>query len=481
MPARPAGTGGAGAGAGAAAGAGGAAVPSVDSGVAGATASVDASMPVAGVPPCSDLFDQDQVRTYSIEIDPGVWTDIQTEFHDVTSLTTYGNDFVVRHPVVFHLGSETVSDATLKLHGSSSWAQTVMLDAGRAKIQFDISFHQSNPDGKFHGIEKLVFDMPRNDWTFMHDRLAHAWLRQAGIAAGCSANARVEINGAYYGLYVAEENTNKRVLAQFFPDNTGGLWKAGTQPETAATLRPQNLSRQVQFIDAASSADISAISAIVDLQSSVVEWASEALLNDADGMYGGMHNFYIYDYGGNGFIYLPNDTDATFDWMTEFDIAPADNHPIYWWSNRAQPLQAPTAVWLAAMNDPGWRAQYAAAIATQLGKWNVPQIQGWIDSWSQQIAADVGADPHTWATPAQFQMAVAAARDVVAERAQYLQSFVDCEQRKGSANDQDGDGVPWCDDCDDGNAAVHPGAAEICGNKVDDNCNGAIDEGCGAN
>jgi hypothetical protein len=23
-----------------------------------------------------------------------------------------------------------------------------------------------------------VFDMPRSDWTFMHDRLAHTWLRQ---------------------------------------------------------------------------------------------------------------------------------------------------------------------------------------------------------------------------------------------------------------------------------------------------------------
>jgi sugar lactone lactonase YvrE len=42
--------------------------------------------------------------------------------------------------------------------------------------------------------------------------------------------------------------------------------------------------------------------------------------------------------------------------------------------------------------------------------------------------------------------------------------------------DADGDGVPWPADCDDQNAAIHPGAPEVC-NGIDDNCNGAVDEG----
>ena len=105
-----------------------------------------------------------------------------------------------------------------------------MLDGDRAKMQFDISFHQTDPQGKFHGVAKLVFDMPRSDWTFMHDRLAHAWLRQIGIAAGCAANARVEINGTYYGLFVAEENTAKRIIKDYFPRQPDGDLVEGGQP-----------------------------------------------------------------------------------------------------------------------------------------------------------------------------------------------------------------------------------------------------------
>jgi hypothetical protein len=49
--------------------------------------------------------------------------------------------------------------------------------------------------------------------------------------------------------------------------------------------------------------------------------------------------------------------------------------------------------------------------------------------------------------------------------------------------DKDGDG--WgvgkdctLQDCDDSNASIHPWAQEVCGDKIDNNCNGNIDEGC---
>lgn len=419
---------------------------------------------------CADLFDPTMVRTYNIEISADEWNKMVAEFNDVADLVA-GISFTTYHPIVFHTGNETVTDAAVKLHGQSSWLQTVMFDGDRAKMQFDVSFGRTDPNLKFHGVGKLVFDMPRSDWTFLHDRLAHTWLRQSGIMAGCTASARLQINGVYYGLYVAEEDVGRRVVQEFFPGNADGdLWKGGIVPETNSTT--SNWTRQQQFWAAA---DLSSLTAIVDLKDSVNSWAAEALINDADGYYGGSHNFYVYDQGANGFVYLPSDTDSTFDWLAMFDLPASDDHPIFFWQTRAAPAPAPGPHWMMAFGDAGWRKRYADAIAAMLARWDVGQIQGWIDTWSQQIAGDVAADPHAWATPDDFQKAVAAARDVVAKRGQYLQSFVDCENGNGA--DADGDGARWCDDCRDDDARIQLGAAELC-NGIDDNCNGVVDEGC---
>jgi hypothetical protein len=128
------------------------------------------------------------------------------------------------------------------------------------------------------------------------------------------------------------------------------------------------------------------------------------------------------------------------------------------------------------MADADWRRKYADAMAALLDRWDVAQIQGWIDAWSQQIAADVDADPHRWATVDDFATAVAQARAIVSARADYLRTFVSCEQN-GDGADADGDGARWCDDCRDDDATIHVGAPELC-NGIDDNCNGIVDEGC---
>ncbi|MEY3212343.1 MAG: hypothetical protein RIT28_2824, partial [Pseudomonadota bacterium] len=46
----------------------------------------------------------------------------------------------------------------------------------------------------------------------------------------------------------------------------------------------------------------------------------------------------------------------------------------------------------------------------------------------------------------------------------------------GAPVDEDGDGVPASEDCDDGDAAVSPNAEELC-DGIDNDCDGAVDVG----
>nr|HOO45290.1 MopE-related protein [Deltaproteobacteria bacterium] len=55
----------------------------------------------------------------------------------------------------------------------------------------------------------------------------------------------------------------------------------------------------------------------------------------------------------------------------------------------------------------------------------------------------------------------------------------DCDGSDLVCLDSDGDGFDQTQgDCDDENADVYPGAVEICGDNIDNNCNGFVDEGC---
>jgi len=424
----------------------------------------------AGAGACADLF-APTLQDVAIDISATDWSAMQAEFMSVAALVedAFVNYQPLYYPVTFHFGAEAVP-AYARLKGDSSWREAVAMDGANGKMQMVIAFDRLDSTATFHGVGKLTLDMPRTDLSFLHDRFGNNFMRSLGIAALCATSARLSVNGSYYGLYVMEEHMGKRIIAQFFPsipdnDLLKGGWTAETNKTTYDTMKVET------FWAATTPAQVAAV---VDLPQSFLTWSAEALLNDGDGYWGGDHNFYIYDQGPRGYVFLPNDLDSILDYLSDSQ----GGDPVWWWSSRPG-VQFIGQHYRIVMSDAGMRAQFAQALRTQLGRINVDQLQSWLDTWSAQIRNAVATDPHRplSTTLAVFDAAVARARAGLAIRATYVGNWLDCQQ-SGTGPDRDGDGFIWCQDCRDDNAAVHPGAAEICGNSTDDNCNGVYDEGC---
>ena len=127
--------------------------------------------------------------------------------------------------------------------------------------------------------------------------------RLFGQPAPCANNARVTINGQSYGLFANEEHVGGGFIKRVFPEAPNGdLFAGGYTPKTNE-LAPNKAKLKAFW----AAHDIASMAAVIDLESSVTEWAAEALINEGDGYWGGAHNLYLYDYPGLGYRWLIDD------------------------------------------------------------------------------------------------------------------------------------------------------------------------------
>lgn len=422
---------------------------------------------------CPDIFTQDRMRTYEVEIDPEQWRLLEAEFRAGPPLNSMNEEKTYYPLKSVRYGDEVRTDAAIRLRGNSSWAFTIMEDAN-PKAQFLIAFDKRGTEVPFHGVNRIAFDMPRLDRTMLHERLAYAYMRLGGLPAPCANSAQLMINGQLYGVYVSKEHYGGKLLKRLFPGASEGVL-LGSGLYVEENLDAYNPIRLMQFWMAR---DMATMLPLIDVEHAMKVWAAEAMLNDADGYWGGDHNFFTYDHPQRGFLWLSDDPDATFEWLG------MHQHPVYWWAGRGWVPPAVPQHYLAVITDATWRGRFVGALADRLAVWDVGKMQGWIDAWSAQIADAVARDPHLPFPVADHRAAVVSARAVVADRAAYVRSFLACEQgigggaAGGGAEDRDKDGAPWCRDCDDARPDTYPGAPEICGDRIDQDCDSVKDDGC---
>jgi spore coat protein CotH len=416
---------------------------------------------------CGAMFQQSVFPEYHITISDTEWAAMEDEFLNREERQQQGLDIHPYHPVELRMviGGEEETPGVptmLRLKGASSWLQTIQLDEN-PKMQFVIAFNEADPAGRFHGVRKIDLDMPRIDQTFLHQRVALSYMREVGLPAQCANNARVYINGEYYGLYANVERLDKEFIQRNFgkDNDDGDLWEAGREIKTNEETFTWDRIDAFWAIPA-----MGDLEPLADVDAAMNEWASEVVIGDADGYYNGRANFYLYDHPSRGFVWIPNDLDAALDPdFLKHDATPIFPECIARW-------EADWHHFILAMNDPEYTERYVDAIREMRARYDVATVVGRIDQYAAQIAEAAAEDPRAPFDIVAHEIAVSRMRDYASMRASYVDAWLDCRDNGGA--DEDGDGHDMCHDCNDLDASIHPGAEETC-DLVDNDCNGHTD------
>ncbi len=305
---------------------------------------------------CTDVYAEDALPTFEIEISDAGWAALQQD-------AVEGEE--VYYPAAFRFRDEVLSDAMIRLRGGNSRCGD--------KLQFAISFNEIDPAGRFHGLRRL--DLDHGGCRMLHERLAMAYLRDLGVPAPCVNNARLVVNGRYYGLFVNLEHVNKDFLERNFGEagDGGNLYKRG---ELLCTNEQE---ADYSGLEAYRTApDVTALAALTDLEESVLEWAGEAVLPVHDNYWSDGWNYYLYDHPTRGFLFIPNDIDMPWTTIESQPIIP-------------DALQYPAGMVLA---DPAWRARFDDAVRRAIAAYDLRVFDARIDRWWAQIAAVAAEDPH---------------------------------------------------------------------------------------
>jgi spore coat protein CotH len=290
-------------------GAGGSGGLTAQAGEAGAAGSAGDG-PVGVVDPSAELFDEERLPRFEIELPPESVAALDAL---TSNIDPKGNDYV---HATLRYADEVVTDVGLRIKGESSFRK---LDK---KSAFKIKFDEFVPKQSFHGLRRLTLNNMVEDPSFIAERLAYHLYRAAKLPAPRCNSALVYVNGQYYGVYANVESEDKTFLARWFTSNDGNLYEENNKDfvpgaetyfdlETNETLNDR--SGLVDFIEKIGAADDASFMSRVGEKLNLAHFlrftAAEAAVNQWD-MYAYTmfypNNFRIYeDPSDDKFVFLP--------------------------------------------------------------------------------------------------------------------------------------------------------------------------------
>jgi len=384
---------------------------------------------VAGPQPtgaCPDIYDEDLFPVFEIEIEPAEWEALQYDWeHGQEIVDAGGTPENYRPLVVFRYNGEEYYDVMIRPKGTPfHWVESPN------KMQFNVSFTEVDSDQRFHGVRKLILDAPDYDFTLLHDRTAMYVFRKLGVAAPCVNNARLVVNGTYYGVYANIERIDRGFLRRHFgAEGEGNLYKYGMHK--GSEVDPDTSDYDTYLM----AEDLAALDASLDLDEAILEWAGEAVLPYVDGFWAGSDNFYMYHHPTRGFLFIPWDIDDSLENMQP-NVDPYEYY-MHWGDLDKAPQ------WHVVMAQQANRDQFVASLHKAREAYDPEDMQARVDAWSAQIADAVAKDSNKPFPTEKHVERVGLLRAFIKERTDFVDQWFDCYAGTGTFETREVNGVSY--------------------------------------
>jgi hypothetical protein len=279
------------------------------------------------------VFDQNELRTYNLVIDPAdlaaidmdpsaeTYVDGMLEFEGKTygplSVRYKGSVGGFLPPCT---GAATGGNVSGGGFGTRGGPKT-------GKCSMKIDFDRIDPELRFYGLKKLNFHSMDRDKSMLRDRLGYAMFREFGVAAPRAMHARLLINGQLEGLYVVVEQIDGRFTHSRFSEGGDGnlykeVWPVSDTPDPYRAALETNedkdasVEKMVEFEEAV---DMGAEQSFrwLDPQYTFKYIAADRVIINDDGAFhwycSSNHNYYWYEAERvDRFWLIPWDLDSSF-------------------------------------------------------------------------------------------------------------------------------------------------------------------------
>lgn len=399
--------------------------PSADLGSSGSD-DPNEQIPPVDADGCHGIYAQDLLPTFELTISPEVWESLVWEWNNGQANEDLEVDPHPYHPLTeFRYGDIVITDAEIRLRGNpSNWEP-------ENKMQFQVDFAENHNSGHFLGLTKLLFDSAMYNRHMLRDRLALSIMRDMGVEAPCANNARLEVNGEYYGLFTSIEKLDENFLERVFDDPSGDLWDRHNW-ELKTNQDTTNDGRLELLRDAET---VEELQTYLDLEQALAVFAAEAIIPNSDGMWAGGLNFYLYDDPLRGkFVLLPWDLDNTFERFNGPPDAeyPENPDPVVW----EKPTTHGRPFYDLALEDPAWFAYYISRLEQQLESgYAIEDLHAKIDTYTAQIQDAAFADMNKPYSNDLYLDKVEELHEYVQTRHEFLMNWMVCWQNSGVADD----------------------------------------------